>query len=93
MADATHRISDNWLQDLVVRPGDAVWRHPQGDAPPAGPGPVYFVVLHRSHELWTHVYKVEKRRGEATRLVWLLRALPGDQSEHARRWVAGLIPS
>ena len=87
MSDALRDTTDNWLQDLIVRPGDEVWRHPGQDGPPES-APVFFVVLHRSGAPWTHVYKVERRPGRASSLVWLLRALPGDQMEDARRWVA-----
>jgi len=90
MAHTEPGTSDEWLQDLIVRPGDAVWRHPRPDAPPADCGPIFFVVLHRSGDPWTHVYRVERRRERPGNLVWLLRALPGDQTEDARRWVAGL---
>jgi hypothetical protein len=58
-----------------------------------------YVVVHRRHGAWTHVYAVEAGTGRDRREVRLLKVLEGDRLDEAVRWAVngsarrGAIPS
>lgn len=45
-----------------------------------------YVVVHRRHGTWTHVYAVEAGTGRHRREVRLLKVLEGDRLDEAVRW-------
>lgn len=51
-----------------------------------GKGGLIYVVVHRSHGVWTHVYRVAQDPRAEKLAVFIERVMPGDQAGAACDW-------
>lgn len=65
-----------WLGSLPWR--DRLGRMAQGD---------FYLVLHRRHSFWTHLYRVAEARGAHDFQVFVERLAPGDARGEMRGWL------
>jgi hypothetical protein len=51
-----------------------------------------YVVVHRSHGLWTHLYDVVESPGRSRSEIRLIRIMAGDRLAEARAWALKRFP-
>ena len=78
------------IPDLTLILGPEDEAHFLGMAAGKGDG-AFYAAVHRTHGIWTHVYRIANDRAPGRLLVHLAAVFKGDCLEAARTWAAKKI--